>query len=83
MTDSEGNRYLDGVLSHGQTYGEHPVAYAVVLAEKLHNLKVVIDHLAKPPIKDKMMGDWSEQFTTATEYPNMYAKVSGLNTAAD
>jgi L-fuconolactonase len=53
------------------------------LAEKLPDLTLVIDHLAKPPIKEKEMGDWAEQFAAAAEYPNVYAKVSGLNTAAD
>ncbi len=53
------------------------------LAEKLPNLTIVIDHLAKPPIKDRVMGDWAEQFASAAEHPNVYAKVSGLNTAAD
>lgn len=53
------------------------------LAEKLPDLKLVIDHLAKPPIKDSVMDDWAEQLAAAAEHPNVYAKVSGLNTAAD
>ncbi len=53
------------------------------LAQKLPDLNIVIDHLAKPPIKDKVMGEWAEQFAAAADYPNVYAKVSGLNTAAD
>lgn len=53
------------------------------LAEKVPKLKMVIDHLAKPPIKAKEMGEWAEQFARAAQYPNVYAKISGLNTAAD
>ena len=53
------------------------------LAEKVPDLKMVIDHLAKPPIKDKHLGEWAEQFAAAARYPNVYAKISGLNTAAD
>jgi len=53
------------------------------VSEKVPNLRMVIDHLAKPPIKDKEMGDWADQFAAAAENPNVYAKVSGLNTAAD
>ena len=53
------------------------------LAEKLPNLTLVIDHLAKPPIAAKEMGDWADQLAAAAEHPNVYAKVSGLNTAAD
>jgi L-fuconolactonase len=46
-------------------------------------MMLVIDHLAKPPIKDKGMSPWSDQMLAAARYPNVYAKVSGLNTAAD
>lgn len=53
------------------------------LAEKVPTLKMVIDHLAKPPIKDKGMEPWAEQLLRAAQYPQVYAKVSGLNTAAD
>ncbi|GMA60747.1 amidohydrolase family protein [Alicyclobacillus fastidiosus] len=53
------------------------------LAEKVPGLKMVIDHLAKPPIKDKSMEPWASQLARAAEYPQVYAKVSGLNTAAD
>lgn len=53
------------------------------LAQKLPNLTLVIDHLAKPPIKDKVMGEWAEQFAAAAQFPNVHVKVSGLNTAAD
>jgi L-fuconolactonase len=53
------------------------------LAEKVPNLTLIIDHLAKPPIKDKRMGAWADQMAAAAQYPNVYAKVSGLNTAAD
>ncbi|KIL40424.1 hypothetical protein SD70_13480 [Gordoniibacillus kamchatkensis] len=52
------------------------------LAEKVPNLKMVIDHLAKPPIQAKQMEPWAGQLARAAEYPQVYAKVSGLNTAA-
>jgi L-fuconolactonase len=52
------------------------------LSEKIPNLKMAIDHLAKPPIKDKQMSPWSDQLKAAAQNPNVYAKVSGLNTAA-
>jgi len=52
------------------------------LSEKIPNLKIAIDHLAKPPIKDKVMSPWSDQLKAAAANPNVFAKVSGLNTAA-
>jgi L-fuconolactonase len=53
------------------------------LAEKVPNLQIVIDHLAKPPIKDQRMEPWARQMKKAASYANVYAKLSGLNTAAD
>ena len=53
------------------------------LAEALPALKLVIDHLAKPPIAAGELEPWATQLAAAATYPNVYAKVSGLNTAAD
>ncbi len=53
------------------------------LAEKVPKLKLVIDHLSKPPIKDKGWNPWAKQMTECASYPNVYAKISGLNTAAN
>jgi L-fuconolactonase len=53
------------------------------LCERVPALTFVVDHLAKPPIKQKTMHEWDEQFKKAASYPNVFTKVSGLNTAAD
>ncbi|MFC0333603.1 amidohydrolase family protein [Paenibacillus sepulcri] len=52
------------------------------LAEKVPGLRMVIDHLAKPQIKEQRMEPWAGELKAAAAYPNVYAKVSGLNTAA-
>jgi L-fuconolactonase len=52
------------------------------LTERIPTLRLVIDHLAKPPIKDGQMEPWATQLARAAQYPNVYAKISGLNTAA-
>jgi L-fuconolactonase len=54
-----------------------------VLAERIPGLRLVIDHLSKPPIKEKGWEPWASLIARAAECPNVYAKVSGLNTAAD
>jgi L-fucono-1,5-lactonase len=53
------------------------------LCERIPNLRLVIDHLAKPPIKEKKMSPWTDQLKAASQFPNVYAKISGLNTAAN
>ncbi len=52
------------------------------LAEQVPDLRMVIDHLAKPPIKDNGWEPWASQLAAAAACPNVYAKLSGLNTAA-
>ena len=54
-----------------------------VIAEKYTNLKIVIDHLSKPGIKNKEWEPWASDMAKAAKYPNIYAKISGLNTASD
>lgn len=50
------------------------------LAKARTGLRIVIDHLAKPPIASGDLSVWREQMTAAADYPNVFAKISGLNT---
>ncbi|MEO0560978.1 MAG: amidohydrolase family protein [Chloroflexota bacterium] len=50
------------------------------LVEKVPNLKMVIDHLAKPPQGEEDRAIWKEQLAAAAQSENVYAKISGLNT---
>lgn len=54
-----------------------------IIAEKYPTLKIVIDHISKPDIKNKSWEPWASEMVTAAKYPNIYAKISGLNTASD
>ncbi|MFI6535024.1 amidohydrolase family protein [Nonomuraea sp. NPDC050547] len=57
--------------------------HVVTLATRHPALRIVIDHLSKPRIKDGGWQPWAEQMTAAAAFPNVYAKVSGLVTEAD
>ena len=52
-----------------------------VLAERFPRLRIVIDHLGKPPIGTDEMGRWERELRAAAAYPNVVTKLSGLNTA--
>jgi L-fuconolactonase len=52
------------------------------LAKRFPNMKIVIDHLAKPDIANKVWEPWATLMANAAKYPNVYAKISGLNTAS-
>jgi L-fuconolactonase len=55
----------------------------VTVAERFPQLRIVIDHLGKPPLGSSRMGRWERQLRDAAEHHNVHAKVSGLNTALD
>ncbi|HEX6656883.1 MAG TPA: amidohydrolase family protein [Ilumatobacter sp.] len=53
-----------------------------VLAERHPDLVLVVDHLAKPPIRQRGWEPWASLLAQAATAPNVMAKLSGLNTAA-
>ncbi|MHC5540030.1 amidohydrolase family protein, partial [Singulisphaera rosea] len=53
------------------------------LARQLPGLPMVIDHLAKPRIKEHRTDDWLPQLRAASAFPNVYCKLSGMITEAD
>ncbi|MBH0097829.1 amidohydrolase family protein [Salinibacterium sp. NSLL150] len=52
------------------------------LSRRHPELRMVIDHLAKPPIGLEEREPWWSAIEAAAENPNVYAKVSGLYSAA-
>lgn len=50
------------------------------LACRYPELPIVVDHLGKPPLGTARMGHWEELLRASAAAPNVYAKVSGLNT---
>lgn len=61
---------------------EH-IANIPVLASRFPTLKIVVDHFAKPDIKGGVFEPWATLMSAAAQHPNVYAKLSGLNTASD
>ena len=59
------------------------LGHVPALAEACPDLRIVIDHLAKPPIASGDLIAWKRDLSAAAAFPNVAAKVSGLNTAAD
>lgn len=63
-------------------YVKH-LRHVPTLAQHLPNLPMVIDHLAKPRIKDRSLDDWLPDFRAASRFPNVFCKLSGMVTEAD
>lgn len=47
------------------------------------NQKFIIDHLAKPDIKNKKISDWNRDIEKVAKHENVYCKISGMVTEAD
>jgi L-fuconolactonase len=47
------------------------------------NQKFVIDHVAKPSIKNKSIEEWKKQIEQVAHLNNVYCKISGMVTEAD
>jgi L-fuconolactonase len=46
------------------------------------DLMLILDHLAKPPFRGQGWDTWVEAIRRVAAHPNVFAKVSGLDTAA-
>ena len=63
-------------------YVKH-LKHAATLARELPELPMVIDHLAKPCIKDGITEGWIDDLRAAAQFPNVFCKLSGMITEAD
>lgn len=57
--------------------------YALTVADSCPELRLVVDHLAKPPIARGEITDWSRGLGELASRPNVWCKLSGLVTEAD
>ncbi|HEU4769705.1 MAG TPA: amidohydrolase family protein [Pyrinomonadaceae bacterium] len=78
---------LRRVSEYGLTYDllvhTSHLRHVRVVAASCPDLRLVIDHLAKPPIAKHGFHEWSLAMAPLAAYPNMYCKLSGLVTEAN
>ncbi len=82
--------FLNGIKKLGEmgfTYDilvfPRHLSAVVELLEQFPDQPFVIDHLAKPHIKEGRMDNWATDMQTIARYPNVCCKVSGMVTEAD
>ena len=56
---------------------------AIELVRRLPNQRFVLDHLAKPQVREGLLQPWKTQISELARYPNVHCKLSGLVTEAD
>lgn len=47
------------------------------------NQQFVLDHLAKPNIREHKIKDWEKEMRTLSRYPNLHCKISGMFAESD
>jgi L-fuconolactonase len=63
-------------------YPRH-LAVAAEFVERFPRQRFVLDHLAKPPIKNGEIDSWAQGIRRLAVFPNVFCKLSGLVTEAD
>lgn len=75
------------ISAQGYTYDvlikPHQLPMAIAFAQKLPQAKMVIDHLAKPPIHSGDWKDWAKMMEKFRQLDHVFCKVSGMVTEAD
>jgi len=80
-------RGLQTLAVHGVSYDllvhTRHLKHARTVAESIPELRLVIDHMAKPPIARREIKGWAQEIKTVAAFPNVYCKLSGLVTEAN
>ncbi len=56
---------------------------AIELVKKFPDQKFVLDHIAKPDIKNKLYHPWNDYIKQLSKFQNVYCKLSGMVTEAN
>jgi L-fuconolactonase len=86
----ENKKFLNGIQSLQQfnfTYDlliyENQLPEAIRFVNKFPAQKIIIDHCAKPDIKNKSFDNWKNGMEEISKNKNVYCKLSGLTTEAN
>lgn len=62
---------------------EDQLQECVRFVEHFPDMHFVIDHIAKPTIKESSFNEWATHMKKLADFPNIYVKLSGMVTEAD
>ncbi len=62
---------------------ERHLPQTIEFVDRYPNQIFIVDHIAKPRIKDRLISPWREQIHRLAERHNVYCKISGMVTEAD
>ncbi len=70
-------------LTYDLLIHHHQLEDALLFVQQFPNLKIVVDHMAKPSIKAKEKTHWELNMAALATFENVYCKISGMVTEAD
>ncbi|HEX6728613.1 MAG TPA: amidohydrolase family protein [Pyrinomonadaceae bacterium] len=73
----------DNDLSYDLLVHTRHLPHARTVAERSPSLRLVIDHMAKPPIARGEFKEWSQHLAPLAAFKNVHCKLSGLVTEAN
>lgn len=72
---------------HGFTYDiliyPKQLMVAIEFVKRFPEQFFVVDHLAKPNIRERKIGEWEKEIKLIAAFPNVYCKLSGMVAEAD
>jgi len=71
------NYSFDICINHKQ------LPQTINLVSKCPDVKFILDHIAKPDIKNGQIDPWRKDVAELAKFPNVFCKISGLVTEAD
>ena len=87
MLGRDFQRGISQLRAHGLTYDiliyPRQLPAAIRLAEAFPEQAFVLDHVAKPNVKDGQLEPWRTDLRRLARLPNVHCKVSGMITEAD
>jgi L-fuconolactonase len=87
MLREDFNRGIRALQSHGLVYDilifDRHLPPTLTFVDSHPAQRFVLDHVAKPKIRDGEMSPWRENLCELAARPNIYCKVSGMVTEAD
>lgn len=80
-------RGISMLLDYDYTYDllifTDQMEYTLDFVETFPSQRFVLDHIAKPPIKNQTMGNWEQDLKKLANHENVWCKISGMVTEAD
>jgi L-fuconolactonase len=81
------NEGIVALRQHGLAYDilvyERQLPMAIALVDRHPDQVFVVDHVAKPRIRDGVVSPWRERIRDLARRPNVFCKLSGMVTEAD